>query len=83
MRRLLLAGVIALAVAPITHATVLPTPSGQFGIVRVAEGCGNGWWRDPSGHCHPFQTPYGSNRGTVYGCPPGWSGTGCDKKSIA
>jgi hypothetical protein len=25
----------------------------------------------PQGHCHPFEGPGGSNRGTEFACPPG------------
>ena len=73
MTKLLLAGVIALMMAPLAHATTLPIlGGGESAIVRVAEGCSNGWWRDTAGYCHPFNTPYGTNRGTTVGCPPGW-----------
>jgi hypothetical protein len=73
MTKLLLAAIIALMMVPLAHATTLPVHgSGASAVVRVAEGCGNGWWRDPSGACHPFSTPYGTNRGTTIGCPPGW-----------
>jgi len=35
------------------HAMTLPAPAHeQSAVVRVAEGCGNGWWRDPDGRCH-------------------------------
>ena len=73
MTKLLLAAVMALMMAPLTHAMPLPMlGSGGSAVVRVAEGCGNGWWRDAYGNCHPFNTPYGTNRGTTAGCPPGW-----------
>ena len=74
MTKLLLAAVIALMMTPLAHATTpLPMPGGAgSAVVRVAEGCGNGFWRDPAGYCHPFQTPYGTNRGTTVGCPPGF-----------
>lgn len=45
--------------------------SGDPTVTRVAEGCGKGMWRGPHGHCHPFEGPGGSNRGTEFACPPG------------
>jgi hypothetical protein len=73
MMKLLLAAVIAFTMVPLAHATTLPVPAGgKTPVVRVAEGCGNGFWRDPAGYCHPFTSPYGTNRGTTAGCPPGY-----------
>jgi hypothetical protein len=43
--------------------TVPPLRSSDL-TVRVAEGCGPGFWRGPVGRCHPFAT------GRL--CPPGY-----------
>jgi len=48
---------VALSFALATAALAMSTPSpvGKAGIViHVAEGCGEGFWRGPGGHCHPF-----------------------------
>ncbi|WP_371418363.1 GCG_CRPN prefix-to-repeats domain-containing protein [Methylocapsa sp. S129] len=63
---------LSFGLAPAAGATGLPTPiSGEVGIVKVSEGCGVGWWRGPTGHCHPFNSAGGSPRGTHFACPPG------------
>jgi hypothetical protein len=41
-----------------------PLAADNGSIIRVAEGCGPGWWRGPGGRCHPFAT------GRL--CPPGY-----------
>ena len=41
----------------------LATPNDGL-VVKVAEGCGPGWWRGPEGRCHPM-----ANAGA---CPPGY-----------
>jgi hypothetical protein len=35
-------------------AILVAAPPAGDGIVRVAEGCGPGFWRGPAGYCHPF-----------------------------
>jgi hypothetical protein len=32
-------------------------------IVKVAEGCGRGFWRGPNGNCHPFSNNHACPRG--------------------
>lgn len=58
LRTLFLSAALALGVSSAANATILPLPvdSGDMGVVRVAEGCGPGYWRGPGGHCHPFAT---------------------------
>jgi len=45
----------------------MPVPVGPSSdlTIKVAEGCGAGWWRGPGGRCHPMAGP---NRF----CPPGY-----------
>jgi hypothetical protein len=64
----LVLGLATAASAAMVHA---PLGSNDGVITRVAEGCGDGWWRDPNGHCHPFHPRYGSLRSTQFACPPG------------
>ena len=33
---------------------IAPVASSDSLIVKVAEGCGPGFWRGPGGACHPF-----------------------------
>jgi hypothetical protein len=62
----LLAAALALGLATAAGAAVIPAPTGNGDgvVVKVAEGCGPGFWRGPYGHCHPFAV----NRA----CPPGY-----------
>jgi hypothetical protein len=48
------------------NAGMMPAPIGVAGsaIVKVAEGCGPGFWRGPGGHCHPMFDGRA--------CPPGY-----------
>jgi len=63
---------LAAGAASAATAGVLATPvGGEQLIVRVAEHCGAGWYAyGPDKRCHRFNTPYGTNRGTVIACPP-------------
>jgi hypothetical protein len=47
---------ITLTFATTGSATIIPVPISnvESGVIRVAEGCGEGFWRGPHGHCHPF-----------------------------
>jgi hypothetical protein len=62
--------IVALGIASVSNAAILPTPTdvAATAIVKVAEGCGPGWWRGPHGVCHP-----GGWGGAGYwrACPPG------------
>ena len=64
-RTLILATALALGVvgAAIAAMPVQQTNSHSL-IIRVAEGCGVGFWRGPGGKCHPF--PHGR------ACPAGY-----------
>ena len=46
----------ALAFASAAGAGVIPAPigNGESAVIKVAEGCGPGFWRGPGGRCHPF-----------------------------
>jgi hypothetical protein len=79
--------VISLCVSAQAAMTVAPPPA-DAGVVRVAEGCGPGFWRGPGGACHPFAVgracPVGYHLGPEGGrcwpnaagfaraCPPGF-----------
>ncbi len=56
IRTIALGAVLALGFATASNAAILPLPvvhdSGL--TIRVAEGCGPGFWRGPGGACHPF-----------------------------
>ncbi len=56
LKSVVFAAVFAFAASSIANAAILPAPvsAGDSAIVRVAEGCGPGYWRGPHGHCHPF-----------------------------
>jgi hypothetical protein len=47
---------LVFSLATAADATVMPAPIAvaDSAIVKVAEGCGPGWWRGPGGRCHPF-----------------------------
>jgi hypothetical protein len=45
-------------------AMIAPIGNGEGVVIKVAEGCGAGFWRGPGGRCHPFA----ANRL----CPPGY-----------
>ena len=63
----------AFGLATNAQASMTFTPqNSDSALTRVAEGCGKGEWRGPQGHCHPFEGPGGSNRGTEFACPPGY-----------
>jgi hypothetical protein len=69
-----LSAALAVGLATAASATILPVEAarGDNAIVKVGEGCGANRWRGPGGACHDFNTPYGSNRGTRFECPPGF-----------
>ncbi|HEX4408364.1 MAG TPA: hypothetical protein VH206_06295 [Xanthobacteraceae bacterium] len=54
-------GLVSAASAGVPAAPVFNT---NASIIKVAEGCGAGFWRGPGGRCHPFAV----NRA----CPPGY-----------
>jgi hypothetical protein len=66
IRTIALGAVVAFSLATASNAAILPVPVGSPSdlTIKVAEGCGPGWWRGPGGRCHPFAT------GRL--CPPGY-----------
>jgi len=55
-RTIVLSAVLAVGLAAAANAGVGPAPLGASDslVVKVAEGCGPGWWRGPNGRCHPY-----------------------------
>ena len=66
VRSIILSGALALGLATAANAGITPAPLGGADgvVIKVAEGCGAGWWRSPDGRCHPYA------RGRW--CPPGY-----------
>jgi len=65
VRSIVLSAALAFGLATAANAGIAPGPIGsQSLIVKVAEGCGPGWWRGPGGKCHPMATGRA--------CPPGY-----------
>jgi hypothetical protein len=66
IRSVVLSAAMVLGLATAASAGVTPAAVGNSAtpIVKVAEGCGPGFWRGPGGRCHPFAV----NRA----CPPGY-----------
>jgi hypothetical protein len=60
--------ILGLATTP-ANAMVMPARIAivDSAVVKVAEGCGPGWWRSPDGRCHPL--PAGHED---WACPPGY-----------
>ncbi|HLH11270.1 MAG TPA: hypothetical protein VKV77_05245 [Methylovirgula sp.] len=54
--KLFLGAALAAAMAAPAYAGPLLAPVSELGltITKVAEGCGQGFWRGPDGRCHPF-----------------------------
>ena len=57
VRSLVLGAVLATGIATIANAGFAPNAIGNSdgSFIRVAEGCGPGWWRGPGGRCHPWR----------------------------
>jgi hypothetical protein len=66
MKMMILGTAMTLCLATAAGAGVIPAPLGNDDsvVIKVAEGCGPGYWRGPAGRCHPFAM----NRA----CPPGY-----------
>jgi hypothetical protein len=66
VRSIVLSAALVFGLATAANAGIMYTPIGKAdgSIVKVAEGCGPGWWRGPNGHCHPM---YNGRA-----CPPGY-----------
>jgi hypothetical protein len=56
IRSIVLTSALTLGLATAASAGVIPAQIGNNDglIVKVAEGCGPGFWRGPGGRCHPF-----------------------------
>ena len=67
--KIIFGAILAIGLAASANAAVSVAPvGGDLGIIRVAEGCGPGFWRGPNGVCH-HGGAYGA--GYVRPCPPG------------
>ena len=66
IRTFLIGAALAMGVTTAASAAVMPAPVGvpNASVVKVAEGCGAGFWRGPGGKCHPM---YNGRA-----CPPGY-----------
>jgi hypothetical protein len=66
IRTVFLATALAFGLATVASATVTQAPVGNAkgSVVKVAEGCGPGFWRGPGGRCHPMAMGRA--------CPPGY-----------
>jgi hypothetical protein len=65
VRSLILTAGLTMGLTTVASAGFSPPIGNSDGlIIRVAEGCGPGWWRGPGGRCHPMA------RGRV--CPRGY-----------
>src|ERR1700753_3148909 len=66
LRTIALGAALAFCLATNSNAAVLPVQAGPHSdlTIKVAEGCGPGWWRGPGGRCHPMA------RARL--CPPGF-----------
>src|ERR1019366_10530336 len=56
MRTIVLGAALAFSFATTSNAAVTPVQAGTNSsfAIKVAEGCGPGFWRGPAGRCHPF-----------------------------
>jgi hypothetical protein len=65
VRSLILSAALAMGLATAASAAVMPHQIGSSdgSIIRVAEGCGPGWWRGPGGKCHPMANNRACPRG--------------------
>jgi hypothetical protein len=56
IRAIIISASLAFAFATAADAAMIPAPVGLAGsaVIKVAEGCGPGFWRGEHGHCHPM-----------------------------
>lgn len=56
IRTILIASTMTFGLATAASAGVAPAPVGvpNSSVVKVAEGCGPGFWRGEGGKCHPM-----------------------------
>ena len=67
MRSIVLSATLFLGLATAASAagfTPVPIGTNDGLIVKIAEGCGAGFWRGPGGRCHPMAMGRA--------CPPGY-----------
>ena len=66
IRTIFISSALVFGLATAAAAAVTPVPVGVSAspVIKVAEGCGAGWWRGPGGKCHPMAA------GRM--CPPGY-----------
>lgn len=66
IRTIVLGAALTIGFAATSSAAIVPVPvaPGSDLTIKVAEGCGPGFWRGPGGRCHPMA------RGRF--CPPGY-----------
>lgn len=64
-RSIVLSAVLAFGLATAASAGIAPAPVEPVGnsVIKVAEGCGPGFWRGPEGHCHPMAVNRACPRG--------------------
>jgi hypothetical protein len=65
-RIIFLGAALAFGLATAASAAITPALVGNADsfVVKVAEGCGPGFWRGPGGKCHPMASGKA--------CPPGY-----------
>jgi len=65
VRSIVLSAALAFGLATAASAGITITPVGNADslIVKVAEGCGPGFWRGPGGRCHPYAVGRACPRG--------------------
>ncbi len=66
MSRVVLGAALAFGLATAAGAAFMPpalTGNAASAVVKVAEGCGAGFWRGPEGRCHPFAVGRACPRG--------------------
>jgi len=56
LKTLVLSAALAFGLTTAASAGITPAAIGHADglIVKVAEGCGPGFWRGPGGRCHPY-----------------------------
>jgi hypothetical protein len=56
---------VSFGVSTAVSAAMTPAPLGttDSAVIKVAEGCGPGFWRGPGGRCHPFAVSRACPRG--------------------
>jgi hypothetical protein len=67
IRTIALGAALAFSLVTASNAAIMPAPVSTPSdlTIKVAEGCGPGFWRGPHGGCHPMAGPHRF-------CPPGF-----------